>query len=85
MSDEVLSPELALSALNSMSQGVQLKIDDRLYAMADDCDIVQIASSNLGKIYHLRVDVTFGQWVRYIDSLKDDQKLSLTFQIGMKA
>lgn len=50
MSDEVLSPELALSALNSMSQGVQLKIDDRLYAMADDCDIVQIASSNHGKI-----------------------------------
>lgn len=85
MSDEVVSPELALSALNSMSQGVQLKIDDRLYAMTDDCDIVQVASSDHGEIYHFRVDVTFGQWVRYIDNLKDDQKLSLTFQIGMKA
>lgn len=85
MSDEVLSPDLALSALNSMAQGVQLKIDDRLYAMADDCDIIQVASSDHGEIYHLRVDVTFGQWVRYIDSLKDDQKLYLAFQIGMKA
>lgn len=85
MIDEVLSPDLALSTLKAMSQGVELKIDGRVYAMADDCDIVQVASSHQGEIYHLRVDSTFGQWVRYINNLKDDQKLDLNFQLGTKA
>lgn len=80
-----VSAELGIGALRAMAHGESLVLEGRTYAMVEDCDIVQIASSDHGKTYNLRVDLTVGQWIRYIDKLSDSAKLDLIFQIGKSA
>lgn len=74
---------LAIKALDFLHRGNRLRIKDRVYAMAEDGEIVIIGQSNkVGEVF-LITNYLVRDWFQLIDQLDVVEKAELIFQIGL--
>ncbi len=74
---------LAIKALDFMHRGNRVRIQDRVYTMSGDGDIVIIGqSSKTGEVF-LITNYLVRDWFQLIDQLDIVEKADLVFQIGL--